>query len=132
MTPFASIPIPPAPPAERHTMSTTTPTTSTPTPNLVQIREAYRGTLVDWVGPDEKELEDPRDRESWLQCVTDVAATLNLALEAIVAAERGDLQAASDHAYQACVRAQPFGSDWNLSLRQLYDAIRAAIESTNP
>ena len=107
-------------------------TTSTPTPNLTQIREAYRGSLVDWVGPDEKELEDPRDRESWLQCVTDVAATLNLALEAIVAVEHGDLQVASDRAREACSRARPFGADWNSALQQLYDAIRAAIEGPTP
>ena len=113
-------------------MSTTTPTTSTPTPNIVQIREAYQGTLVDWVGPDEEELEDPCDRESWTQCVVDVSATLNLAREAMVAAELGDLRAASDHAREACSRARPFGADWTSTLRQLYDAIRAAVEGTNP
>ena len=131
MTPFASIPIPPAPPAERHTMSTTTPTTSTPTPNLVQIREAYRGTLVDWVGPDVED-QDPCDREFWAQCVIDASAATDHAREAMVAAERGDLQAASDHAREACVRARPFGTDWNSALRQLYDAIRAAIEGPTP
>ena len=108
-------------------MSTTTPTTSTPTPNIVQIREAYQGTLVDWVGPDEEELEDPCDREFWAQCVVDVSATLNLAREALAAAERGDLELAADHAREAWSRARPFGSNWTSPLHQLYDAIRAAI-----
>ena len=112
-------------------MDTTTPTTSTPTPNIVQIREAYRGTLAEWVGP-AVEDQDPCDRESWTQCVVDVSATLNLAREAMVAAELGDLRAASDHAREAWSRARPFGADWTSTLRQLYDAIRAAVEGTNP
>jgi len=112
-------------------MSTTTPTTSTPTPNIVQIREAYRGTLAEWVGP-AVEDQDPCDREFWAQCVIDVSAVADHAREAMVAAELGDLRAASDHAREAWSRARPFGADWTSTLRQLYDAIRAAVEGTNP
>jgi len=106
----------------------TTPTTSTPTPNLDAIREAYQGTLAEWVGPAVKD-QSPCDREFWAQCVANVSAVSDRAREAMEAAERGDLQAASDHAMQACVRARPFGPNWVSPLRQLYDAIRAAIEA---
>jgi len=109
-------------------MDTTTPTTSTPTPNLVQIREAYRGTLAEWVGP-AVEDQDPCDREFWAQCVIDVSAVADHAREALAAAERGDLELASDHAREAWSRARPFGSNWASPLRRLYDAIRAAIEA---
>ena len=99
---------------------------STPTPNLVHIREAYRGTLVDWAGP-AVEDQDPCDREFWTQCIADASASADHAREAMAATERGDLQAASDHALQACSRALPLGPDRVSPLHQLYDAIRAAI-----
>ena len=109
----------------------TTPTTRTPTPNLDAIREAYQGTLAEWVGPAVKDQE-PCDREFWAQCIADVSAASDHAREAMEAAERGDLQAAADHAREACSRARPFGSNWASPLRRLYDAIRAAVEGTNP
>ena len=106
----------------------TTPTTRTPTPNLTQIREAYQGTLAEWVGPAVKDQE-PCDREFWKECVANVSAASDHAREAMEAAERGDLESASDHAMQAWSRARPFGSNWASPLRRLYDAIRAAIEA---
>ena len=106
-------------------MSTTMDTT-TPTPNLTQIREAYRVIPTDWVGPDEEDQE-PCDREFWLQCIADAAAATDHAREAMAAAERGDLQSAADHALKARVRARPLGSEWTPPLGQLYDSIRAAI-----
>ena len=107
------------------TMSTAT---STPIANLDAIREAYQGTLAEWVGPAVKDQE-PCDREFWKECVANVSAASDHAREAMEAAERGDLQAASDHAMQAWSRARPFGSNWASPLRRLYDAIRAAIEA---
>jgi len=99
-------------------MSTTTPTTSTPTPNIVQIREAYQGTLVDWVGP-AVEGQEPCDREVWAQGVIDVSVVADHAREALAAAERGDLELASHHAREAWSRARPFGSNWASPLRRL-------------
>ena len=103
----------------------TAPTTPTADP-LDAIRAAYQGTLAEWVGPAVKDQE-PCDREFWAQCVADVSAATDHAREAMAATERGDLQAASDHALKACSRARPFGLNWTSPLHQLYDAIRAAI-----
>ena len=102
--------------------------TRTPITNLDAIREAYQGTLAEWVGP-AVEDQDPCDREFWAECVANVSAASDHAREAMEAAERGDLQAAADHAREACSRARPFGSNWVSPLRRLYDAIRAAIEA---
>jgi len=104
----------------------TTPTPTTPAPNLAQIRKAYQVTDVEWAGPPEEDQE-PCDREFWAKCIVDAAAATDHAREAMMAAERGDLQVAAEHASRAWFLALPLGSDWTGPLGQFSDAIRAAI-----